>query len=130
MSLFVNPLMWWSDFLFDAWLETWMGEVLFGDDLMGGIHDFSDGEVCGVEFGGVHRDGCMVMTDQEENDSQSLRHNPGGVSYGRSPILGCLTLVCRSRCWGTVHFVGWPDDEIVRIAMSLECMRWGVKRGM
>ena len=72
----------------------------------------------------------MLYKAQEKNDSQSMRYNPGGVSYGRSPILGCLTLVCRSRCWGTVHFVGWPDDEIVRIAMSLECMRWGVKRGM
>ena len=101
--------------------------MLFRDVLMGGIHDFSDGDICGVKCGGVHCDGCMLMMAREENDSQSLRYNPGGVSYGRSPILGCLTLVCRSRCWGTVHFVGWPDDEMMRMTISLECRRCGVK---
>ena len=62
-----------------------------------------------------------------ENDSQSLRYNPGGVSYGGSPILGCLTLVCRSRCWGTVHFVGWPDYERMTMMMALECRGCGMK---
>ena len=74
--------------------------------LVGGIHDFLGEDSGDVEWGGVHRDGCMLIKAREENDSQSLRYNPGGVSYGRSPVLGCLTLVCNSRCWGTVHFVG------------------------
>ena len=95
--------------------------------LVGRIHDFFGGKSDGLEWGGVHRDGCMLIKAQEKNDSQSMRYNPGGVSYGRSPILGCLTLVCRSRCWGTLHFVGWPDDEIMRMTISLECMRCDVE---
>ena len=41
---------------------------------------------------------------RKKNDSQRRRCNPEGLSYGRSPFLGCLTLVCGSRCWATVHF--------------------------
>ena len=91
--------------------------MLFIDVLVGGIHDFSDRGVSGVYGGGVQRDGCMLMMAWEENDSQSLRYNPRGVSYGRSPILGCLTPVYSSRCWGTVHFVDWAKDERMWMTM-------------
>ena len=43
-------------------------------------------------------------SSRKKNDSQRRRCNPEGLSYGRSPFLGCLTLVCGSRFWATVHF--------------------------
>ena len=67
--------------------------------LVGGINDFLGGESGDLEWGGVHRDGCMLMRAQEENSSQSLRYNPEGSPMA-DPLFWVVSL------WSIVPVVG------------------------